>query len=462
MKKEKVVVIGINHAGTSAVRTLLAQNSDLEVVAYDRNDNISFLGCGIALAVGGVVKNVQDLFYCDEVKLSEMGAKVLMEHEVIAIDTSEKKLTIRDLRNNREFIDTYDKLVYAAGSWPLGIPGIPQKSMELKNVMLCKLYQHAKELIDKADEPGVNSVVVIGAGYIGVELAESYRLKGKKVTLIDFEKRVVPRYFDEEFTSILESDIRKAGIQLALGEKVIDFKGENGTVTEVVTDKAVYKADLVIVSVGFKPNTELLPDAEKTANGAIIVDPQMRTNIHDVWAIGDAAAMLHASTGRHTQVALATNAVKSGIAAASSINGIAGVEINNVAGTNAIHVFDNNLASTGLSESAATSFGIEAKSVFVEDADRPEFMNEYTITRFKIIYEPKTLRLLGAQIGTQGKVHHSEVIYFLALAIQKHMNLLEIAFTDVYFLPHFNKPFNFVLTAILKAAGINYDKKKNS
>jgi len=330
--------------------------------------------------------------------------------------------------------------------------------MKMENVMLCKLYQHAKELIEKADEPGIGSVVVIGAGYIGIGLAEAYRQKGKKVTLIDFEKRVVPRYFDNEFTNILEADIRKSGVVLALGEKVIDFAGRDGRVAEVVTSKARYPADLVIVCVGFKPNTELLPAAEKTANGAIVVDPQMRTNIPDVWAIGDAAAMLHASTGRHTQVALATNAVKSGIAAASSINGVSGVEVANVAGTNAIHVFDNNLASTGLSEAGAAALGIDAASVYVEDADRPEFMEDYTITRFKIIYERGTMRLLGAQVGTRGAVNHSEVIYFLALAIQRRMNLLEVAFTDVYFLPHFNKPFNFVLTAILKAAGINYDK----
>jgi len=387
-----------------------------------------------------------------------MGANIHMLHEVIAIDTKTKELTVKDLKNGKIFYENYDKLVYAAGSWPISVPGVPEESMKFENVMLCKLFQHAQELINKADEPGINSIVIIGAGYIGIELAEAYYMKGKNVTLIDYDKRVISKYFDHEFTNPLEEDIRNAGIKLALGEKVINFEGENNKANKVITDKNSYLADLIIVCVGFKPNTELLPEAEKTANGAIIVDSQMRTNIPDVWAIGDSAAMLHASTGRHTQVALATNAVKSGIAAASSINGIAGVEIHNVAGTNAIHVFDNNLASTGLTEQTASALGIEAESVYVEDADRPEFMQNYTITKFKITYEKGTLRLLGAQIGTKGAVNHSEVIYFLALAIQKHMNLLEIAFTDVYFLPHFNKPFNFVLSAILKAAGINYDK----
>lgn len=457
-KKTKVVVVGINHAGTSAIRTLLAQNPDLEVHAYDRNSNISFLGCGIALAVGGTVKNVKDLFYCDPVRLDKMGAQVFMEHDVIAIDWRAKTIKVRDLKTGKEFSDSYDKLVYAAGSWPLGIPGMKPESANLENVMLCKLFQHAEELIRKADEPGIRSVAVIGAGYIGIELAEAYRIKGKQVALIDFEKRVIPRYFDTEFTDVLEADIRHSGITLALGEKVVDFAGVDGKVQEVVTDKGRYAADLVIVAVGFKPNTELLGEAEKTPNGALVVDGHMKTSLPDIWAIGDSVAMYHAALKRHQQVALATNAVKSGIAAASAINGIPGVEVSSVAGTNAICVFENNLASTGLSEAAARSLGMEVASSYIEDADRPEFMNDYGITRIKLVYETKDLRLVGAQIGSKGAVNHTEVIYFLALAIQKGMCLPEIAFTDVYFLPHFNKPFNFILTAILKAMGLDYDK----
>lgn len=454
--RKKIVVVGINHAGTSALRTLLAQNQDLEVNAYDRNSNISFLGCGIALAVGGTAKCVKDLFYCDPARLEAMGARVFMEHDVIAIDPAAKTVTVKDLKGGRIFTDPYDQLVYAAGSWPLSIPGLPADHAALGNVMLCKLFQHAEELIRRADDPAIQTVAVIGAGYIGIELAEAYRIKGKTVTLIDFEKRVVPKYFDPEFTDTLEADIRKSGITLALGESVKDFAGKDGRVTEVITSKGRYPADLVIVAVGFKPNTDLLPGARKTANGALIVDEHMRTSLPDIYAIGDAAALYHAVLRRHQQVALATNAVKSGLAAASSINGIEGVKLESVAGTNAICVFGNNLASTGLSEAAAKSLGMDVASSFVVDADRPEFMNEYGIARIKLVYEKADFRLVGAQIGSLGDVNHTEVIYFLALAIQKGLRLPEIAFTDVYFLPHFNKPFNFVLTAILKALGLDY------
>ena len=454
----KIIIVGINHAGTSALRTLLAQNSHHQVTAYDRNTNISFLGCGIALVVGGTVKNINDLFYCTPLKLEKKGANIKMNHEVTAIDVNAKTVTVKNLETQKTFKDTYDKLIYAAGSWPLDIPNIPKESNALENVDVCKLFQHAQELIKKADDPAIKNVAVIGSGYIGVELAEAYYKKGKNVTLIDLETRPLARYFDPEFTSPLETDIKRTGVKLALGEKVVDFSGENGKVKKVITDKGSYDADLVIKCVGFKPNTELLPDAKKVPGGAIIVDEYMRTSIPDIYAIGDANAMYHAAFGKHLQVALATNAVKSGLTAASHVNGNEAVKIKSVVGTNAICVFEHKLASTGISEETAKRFNMNIAASYIEDNDRPEFMDSYTKTRIKLVYDKDTLRLLGAQIGSYGEANHTEVIYYLALAIQQNLSLIDIAFTDVYFLPHFNKPFNFVLASIMQAIGLNYYK----
>ncbi len=452
----KIIVVGINHAGTSAIRTLLAQNNKNEIVAYDRNDNISFLGCGIALTVSGVVKNPNDLFYCSPEKLEAKGASINMSHEVIAIDTDNKKVRVRNLNTNEEFENNYDTLIYAAGSWPLEIPGIPEENANLENVEICKLFQHAEELIRKADEEEIKNVAIVGSGYIGVELAEAYHLKGKNVTLIDYEDRILPNYFDEEFTTDVEKKLQEDGLTLAMGEKVIDFAGKDGKVTKVITDKSEYPADLVIKSIGFKPNTELLPQAEKTSNGALIVDKHMRTSIPDVYAIGDSVAMYHAAYERSMQVALATNAVKSGIVAASNINGNEAVKVDSIVGTNAINVFGYKMASTGISEVSAKKHNLAVATNFVIDNDRPEFMNDVTQTKFKIVYEKDTLRLLGAQVASYGEVSHTETIYYLALAIQRNLTLLDLAFTDVYFLPHFNKPFNFVLATIMQALGLDY------
>lgn len=452
----KVVVIGVNHAGTSAIRTLLTQNPEHKVTAFDRNDNISFLGCGIALSVSGIVKNVNDLFYsnCDELK--RLGADVHMKTEVVSVDTDKKIVVARHLESGEEKQVSYDKLIYSAGSWPVEFN---VSNSNLQNIHICKLFQHAADLIDKASEPGVESVAVIGAGYIGIELAEAYHQRGKKVTLIDLQERVVPAYFDTEFTDRLQKDIRHEGVNLVLGAKVTGYNGgNNGEVKQVITDRGTFDADLVIQCVGFKPNTELLAKADKLPNGALIVDAGMRTSVPDVYAIGDSAAIFHASTQTHRHVALATNAVKGGVVAASQINGVEQVKLESIAGTNAICAFGNKLASTGLSEVAAKAAGFDVASSFYADNDRPEFMGSTEEVSCKLVFDKKTLRLIGAQIGSYGDSSHTECIFYLALAVQKQMTLLELATTDVYFLPHFNKPFNFIISAILQALGINYMK----
>lgn len=451
----KVVVVGVNHAGTSAIRTLLAQNKEHEVVAFDRNDNISFLGCGIALTVSGVVQNVNDLFYSNCNELETLGADVHMSTDVTRIDTDRKEVQAKNLKTGETLTERYDKLIYAAGSWPVDFR-VPNG--DLDNIYVCKLFQHAATLIEKANEPKIQSVAIIGAGYIGIELAEAYHQKGKKVTLVDLQERVVPAYFDTEFTDRLQADIRRAGIHLVLGARVTGYEGDGQRVQQIVTDHGNYDADLVIQCVGFKPNTELLADAKKLPNGALVVDARMQTSIADVYAIGDTVASYHAATGTHRHVALATNAVKGGVVAASQINAMDSVQLPSIVGTNAICVFGNKLASTGLSEAAARADGMEVLSSFYVDNDRPEFMNEMEEVGVKLVYEKKSLRLVGAQVGSYGKTPHTECIFYLSLAIQKGLTLPELAMTDVYFLPHFNKPFNFVISAILQALGLTYMK----
>jgi NADPH-dependent 2,4-dienoyl-CoA reductase/sulfur reductase-like enzyme len=240
----KVVVVGINHAGTSAIRTMITQNPKLEVVAYDQNTNISFLGCGIALTVGGIVKDLDSLFYANSEKLSAMGATIKMEHQVLKIDPDNKEVTVKNLVTGDTFTDSYDKLVYAAGSWPIDVP---IKNKELKNINICKLYQHAQILIEKANDPLIKKVAVIGSGYIGIELAEAYHQKGKEVVLIDCIARVVPRYFDVEFTNRLQKDMTEAGINLVLGAMVTEYIDDGkGKVCGVITTKGNYDVDLVI------------------------------------------------------------------------------------------------------------------------------------------------------------------------------------------------------------------------
>ena len=449
----KIVSVGINHAGTSMIRTLLKINPKANIVAYDANTNISFLGCGIALWVGGEFDDPKGLFYSNKEQLEKMGAKIHMSHRVKKIDTKNKKIIVTNLETNENFEDSYDKLIYGGGTWPI-VPPFP--GVDLKNIYLSKLFQHAQTIKAKNNDPKVKNVVVVGAGYIGVELVEAFVKANKKVTLIDMESRVVARYFDKNFTDKMEDRMHKAGVTFALNEKVVEFKGKDGNVSAVVTNKNTYQADMVILSIGFLPQTKILQgQVEMTQTGAIKVDERMRTSNKDVYAIGDSVALKHAILGR-ANVALATNAVKSGIVAAMDVSG-KGVDFPGIVGTNGINVFGCYYASTGVSEASAKKLGLEVASSIVRDKDRPEFMHNAEDVEIKITYNPKTFQIIGAQIGSWGKHNHSEAIFSLALAIQKQLTLYDVALMDFYFLPHYNKPFNFILTSALNPLGIRYN-----
>lgn len=477
-KKTKIVLIGINHAGTTAVKALVRSNPNAEVVAYDRNDNISFLGCGIALWVGGEFTNPKGLFYATAEKLSAMGVTVKMNHEMASLDVKKKTLEIKDLKTNKTISETYDKLILAIGSWPILNPGgkeIPGL-LQLENgekisdplygykltqgIHLSKLYQHAQAIIENVSKPSVKNIVVIGAGYIGIELVEAFVKDKKQVTLIDFENRIMPRYYDSEFTDDLEEDMKKAGVKLQLGECLKEFTVENNHVKEVVTDKGKYQADLVIMAVGFLPNTGVLKNTDGSTQvdldprGAIMVNKYFQTSNSDVYAIGDCIAIHSNAWQKDVNIALATNAVRSGLVAGLNISTDNKVVFPGVQGTNAISVFGWKLSATGLSEISAKAIlgqdNIEA--VYHQDTVFPPFMQENHEVKIKIIWEKKSRRIVGAEIGSTHD--HSEIIYMFSLAIMKELSIDELALVDMYFLPHFNKPYNYVTAAALLAMGI--------
>ena len=195
----KIVVIGCTHAGTAAVVNIKENYPDSEVVIYEKNNNVSFLSCGIALNVGKVIDTTEKLFYSSPEALNSLGAQTKMQHEVLNIDFKNKKLSVKNLLTNEVFEDNYDKLVLTLGSWPI----VPKfEGGTLDNIVLCKNYNHALNIIEKSKY--AKNVVVIGAGYIGVELAEAFKMQGKNTTLIDAENRIMAKYLDKEFTDIAE------------------------------------------------------------------------------------------------------------------------------------------------------------------------------------------------------------------------------------------------------------------
>jgi len=439
----KVVVIGCTHAGTAAILNLKKTNPDTEITVFERNDNISFLSCGIALYVGGVVKDPQGLFYCSPEKLKELNVDTRMKHDVKNVDIQGKKIRVVNLETGIEFNETFDKLIITSGSWPI-IP--PIEGIDLDNILLCKNFNHSNEIIERAKHS--KKVVVVGAGYIGVELVEAFRDNGKEVVLVDAEERILNKYFDKEYTEVAEEAFRHRGIVTATGEKVVRFEGKNGSVTKVVTDKNEYEADMVIMCVGFVPNTSLFKgQLDMLPNGAIKVDEYMRTSDRDVMAAGDCCSVYSNPLRTYRYIPLATNAVRMGTLAALNL-------FENkyrhpgTQGTSGIKIYENNMAATGITEETARIEGIDVDSVLVTENYRPEFMPTYEKVKFKVVFERGSRKILGAQITSKADLTQS--INTLSVCIQNGMTVDELAFVDFFFQPHYNKPWNFI-----NLAGLN-------
>ncbi|ATZ16739.1 NADH oxidase [Williamsoniiplasma luminosum] len=455
----KIIVIGTNHAGTTAVRTIKRLNPNAEVTTYDKNDVISFLGCGIALWVSGEVKDPNGLFYANPQTLEEEGIHVKMKHEWVGIDAKKKTVRIKDLNTGKEFDDNYDKLIIGVGSWPI-IPPIP--GIDLDGVQICKNYDHAKIIHQANSNPDIKSVAVVGAGYIGVELVDAFVTKGKNVTLIDVAERIMPNYYDPEFTSVVEDKMKKSGVKMALGEKVVEFKaGPNGKVASVITDKGEIKTDYVIFSVGVRPQTKILDGVvDLSPIGAIKTNEFMQTTNPDIYAIGDCAEVHNIALDQQMPVQLATTAVRTGILAA--VNAVTNntMKTPGFTGANGIDVFGFKMASLGFTSASAKRMGVDTEEILFTDNDLPEFMSSTQPVTLKVVWDKKTRKIVGAQVGSEA--NHTETMYMFALGIQKGLTIDELPLIDIFFLPHFNKPYNFITLAGLEVLGLNYFKKNGS
>jgi NADPH-dependent 2,4-dienoyl-CoA reductase/sulfur reductase-like enzyme len=441
----KVVVIGCTHAGTAFITTAKRLYGEkIQITTYERNDTVSFLSCGIALHVGGVVKDPMKLFYSSPKFLSDLGAKMMMRHEVIDVNLEEKFVLVRNLENGETFKDTFDKLVITTGSWPI-IPNVP--GVDMKGIMLSKNFYHAQDIVKHSKN--ADKITIVGAGYIGVELAEAFRHNNKEVVLIDIADRILAKYLDKEFTDILENELAVNGIKLALGQKVVKFEGENGFVKKVITDKDTFDIDMVVLATGFRPNTDLFKGKlEMLTNGALIVDSYLHTSHPDVFAAGDSAAVWYTPTNSYEYIPLATNAVRMGTIVAYNIfeNKI---KYPGTQGTSGVKVFSYNVATSGLNELLAQEKGINYGTIYGIENNRPEFMPEYEPVYVKLLYRKDDHTIIGGQVMSKADV--TESANTLSIFIKNKMTVKDLAFADFFFQPYFNKPWNFLNTVALKA-----------
>lgn len=279
----KLLVIGGVAASMSAASKLRRMDDKAEITVYEKGKFLSYGACGLPYYISGENDDYRKMIARTQEQFDERNIKTHLQHEVLKVDTNKREVTVKDLASGKTFTDTYDKLMIGTGTFPI-MPPFP--GADLENVQVLKTMEDGMVLKEISRKPEVNDVVIVGGGYIGIEVVEAMKTLGKNVRVIEMGERILAP-FDKEITDIAEKEIRDNGVQLNLGEKVESFSG-NGKVESVKTDKGTYKADLVLVAVGVKPATKFLEGSgiEMAENGAIIIDREMRTNIEGVYAAG--------------------------------------------------------------------------------------------------------------------------------------------------------------------------------
>lgn len=440
-----VAVIGCTHAGTFATTSILAEHPDWDVHVFERNATVSFLSCGIALWAGDHVSDPKRMFYSSPAALEEAGAHMHMRTDVTDVDIAGKSLTYRDLESGDVKALPFDKLVVTTGSRPV-VPSIP--GIHSDRVQPCKNWDDAVRIKERVS--GADSAIVIGAGYIGAELAEQFSESGIATTLIDGLDRVLANNFDKPITDIVEQRFADHGVTLALGQKVTAFRDNpDGSVT-VVTEAGEYTAAFAILAMGFLPNNDLVRGQLDTLpNGAIIVDEYMQASVPDVYAAGDSATVLYNPTGKHDYIPLATNAVRQGLLVGKNIAGPA-VKYMGTQATSAVQLYDLSLAASGCTEGGAERRGLDFRSTSLTEDYRPDFMLTTAPVTSILTWDPSTRLVKGAQFCSTVDV--SGAANVVSVAIQAGFTIDQLANVDFLFQPNFDKPVYYVGAVAMKAA----------
>lgn len=436
----KIIIIGAQAAGASAAAKAKRREPNATICIYEKSDIVSFGACGLPYFIGNHFGDENEMISRTPEQFAKDGIEIKTLHEVIAIDPNLKKVTVKDIKNNNCFDDDYDKLLISVGAIPI-IP--PLENRQLENIFTLRdMYDGLA--IKKALNQNTN-VVVIGAGYIGLEITESLVKLNKNVKLIQLDDRVLTDAFDPELTEIIEENLKQY-CDLHLQEQVQGFEGEQ-KVTHVITDKAKYPADIVIIATGVKPNSEVYKhlNIETLSNGAIVVDNYGQTNIADIYAAGDCVALHHRVSQSMTYIPLATGANKLGKIVGDNLAG-GNNQFPGTLGTSALRVFDIEAGRTGLTEQQAIKAGIPYKTVVVKDKNHSNYVEGQTSVTAKLIYHAETRILLGGQIaGGSGAVLRTNS---LATAIWANMKIDELAMMDFLYAPPFSRPWD-----ILNIAG---------
>ncbi|MCE4624793.1 MAG: FAD-dependent oxidoreductase [Desulfurococcales archaeon] len=432
----RVVIIGGGAAGMAAASRVKRLRKDFDVVVFERTPYVSFALCGIPYLAGCTVKTLDELlYYPPEFFVKKRGIDLRLRTKVTKIDPSGKTLTYKNLETGEEGELEWDYLVLAPGARSRA-PEIWPEIKELENVFYITHLDSGERIRSYALKLKHGSkAVIVGAGYVGLEMAENLSNLGMKVTVVEALPHVAPRTLDPDYAEIVEQHLKEKGVEVITGAPVKEFKAVNGKAKAIVTDKGEIEGDLFVVGVGIRPNTELAQQigARIGETGAIWVDEKLRTSVKDVYAVGDAVEHTDIVTGRRVWRPFAPVANKMGYIAGSVIAGRDAVFMGSV-GTSTFKTFDMVVARTGLSAEEAKKLGYNVEVASLEGYTKAHYIPGRTKVYLRVIADTDTGRLLGAQsVGATETVLWR--INVIASLLTVKATVWDLFFSDIGYAP---------------------------
>ena len=429
----KVLVLGGVAAGTKIAAKLMREDRANEVIVLNKGKNISYAGCGLPYYVGHVIENKEELIVNTPLKYEKLtGVKVLTEVEAINVEPEAKKVTAVDLKTQETKEYTYDKLVIAVGASPVKPP---IEGCDLENVFFMRTPEDAIRLRETIDAGGIKKAVIVGAGYIGLEIAENLKTLGVRPFVLDMAPQILAPGFDKEMADYAEGKLSESGIPVVTGVAVTAIEG-NGKVEKVVTSKKAYKADLVVLSAGIRPNTVFLKDTGlEMFKGTILTNEYGETNLPDIYAAGDCAMVHNAITGKAAWSPMGSTANIAGRVIAQNMMG-AKISYRGTLGTAVCKLPGINVGRTGLTEVQAKEEGFDPISVVTIVDEKAHYYPGAGLLAVKMIADRKTERLLGVQVVGDGAV--DKVVDIAVTGIMLKGTLTQLSDLDFAYAPPFS------------------------
>ena len=430
----KVVIVGGVAGGATAATRIRRLDEHAQITIFERSGYISYANCGLPYYIGGVIEDPEELtLQTPESFQARFRINVKVKHEVIDIDVKRKTVTVRNLDTGEEFEEGYDKLILSPGAKPIrpDLPGI-----DSKNLFSLRTVEDTFRIRRFAEEHKPKTAVMVGGGFIGLEVAENLCELGVKVTVIQRGNQLL-NTLDYDMATLVHSKLRSKGIDLKIGGNVVAFEETETGLNVLLENEQPIGTDMVLLAIGVSPENTLAKKAglELGLKGAIAVNDKMETSVSDIYAVGDAVQIKHIVTGNDAVIALAGPANKQGRIAADNICGLDS-HYKGSLGSSVIKLFDMTAAVTGLTEKAANISGIPYDKIVLSPASHAGYYPGAKTMTMKVVYEKETLKLLGAQIvGYDGVDKRIDV---LATAISVGMKANGLKDLDLAYAPPYS------------------------